>query len=100
MDGIDANIISITGLYQFSTLSSNMFDVRYQMALNDFYGIRSGMGSITNYSITKQNLELISQILDPTKNMRFTRVTNKLYIDANWGEDFAVGEYILLVPAQ
>ena len=95
LDGIDANIISITGLYQFSTLSSNMFDVRYQMALNDFYGIRSGMGSITNYSITKQNLELISQILDPTKNMRFTRVTNKLYIDANWGEDFKVGEYIL-----
>jgi hypothetical protein len=51
---------------------------------------------MTNYTITKQNLAMISQILDPAKNFRFSRVTNKLYIDMDWENDVEVGNYIVI----
>ena len=94
-DGIDSSIISITKLFQFSNQTVNLFDVRYQMALNDFYGIRTGMGQMSQYSVTKSHLSLIQQMLDPEKQIRFTRVTNKLYIDMNWGEDISANDYVL-----
>jgi hypothetical protein len=51
---------------------------------------------MTNYTITKQNLAMIGQILDPAKNFRFSRVTNKLYIDMDWENDVEVGNYIVI----
>jgi hypothetical protein len=94
-NGIDSSIISVIRLFQFSESSVNMFDVRYQMALNDFYGIRTGLGSINNYDITKRHLSLLQQMLDPEKMIRFTRVTNKLYVDMNWEEDVTAGDYLV-----
>ena len=76
LDNIDPNIISVTRLFQFSESTVNMFDVRYQMALNDFYGIRTGMGNLANYDITKRHLATIQQMLDPEKMIRFSRVKN------------------------
>ena len=94
-DGIDPSIISITRLFQFSESTVNMFDVRYQIALNDFYGIRTGLGSIHQYDITKRHLSLLRQMLDPEKMIRFTRVTNKLHVDMNWDEDIDAGDFLV-----
>ena len=47
-DGIDSSIVSVIKLFQFSESTVNMFDVRYQMSLNDFYGTRTGMGNMHN----------------------------------------------------
>lgn len=95
MNAIDENIISITRLFNVDTNSINMFDVSYQLALNDFFGTFSP-GSISHYTITKQHLELLNQILDPEKNIRFSKVTNKLYIDMDWSEDLTVGNYLMM----
>ena len=95
LNGIDPNIVSIIRLFQFSESTINLFDVRYQMALNDFYGLRTGMGTLANYDITKQHLSMIQQMLDPEKMIRFSRVTNKLHIDMNWEEDVDVGTYLV-----
>jgi hypothetical protein len=95
LDAIDSSIISITKLFQFSNQTVNLFDVRYQMALNDFYGIRTGMGNMSQYSVTKSHLAMIQQMLDPEKQIRFTRVTNKLYIDCNWEDDMKVDDYLI-----
>ena len=95
LEGVDPNIISVVKLYQFSESTINMFDVRYQMALNDFYGIRTGMGNIANYDITKRHLSMIQQILDPEKMIRFSRVQNRLFIDMNWAEDVKASDYLV-----
>jgi len=95
LDGIDKNIISVVKLFQFSESTVNMFDVRYQMALNDFYGIRTGMGNIANYDITKRHLSLIQQMLDPEKMIRFSRVKNRLHVDMNWEEDIDAGDFLV-----
>ena len=48
------SIVSVTKVFQFDQggAGSNMFSVRYQMALNDTYGLRYG-GDMTNYYITQ-----------------------------------------------
>jgi hypothetical protein len=95
MDVIDSNIITVNRLFNISTHSINMFDVQYQMALNDFFGSFTP-GSLANYSITKSNLEMLQDILDPEKNIRFSKVTNKMYGDFNWAEELNVGDYLVM----
>ena len=94
-DGIDPSLISITKIFDTSTSSTNIFDVRYQIALNDFYGLRTGLGNISYYDMTQRHLSLIQQILDPEKALRFSRVTNKLKIDTDWDETFTAGDVLV-----
>ena len=94
-NGIDSSIVSVIRLFQFSESTINMFDVRYQMSLTDFYGTRTGMGGISQYNITKNHLTLLQQMLDPEKMIRFTRVTNKLHVDMNWDEDIEAGDFLV-----
>tara|TARA_Y100000310_G_C20531834_1_gene738857 strand:- start:131 stop:883 length:753 start_codon:yes stop_codon:yes gene_type:complete len=95
-DDVDSSIISVTRLFQFSESTINMFDIRYQMAINDFYGLRSGLSNMHYYDQIKRHLSLIQQTLDPEKQIRFSRVTNKLYGDFNWSEDLSAGEYLMI----
>lgn len=95
MNSIDSNVVSVTKLFNLAVHSVNMFDVSYQLALNDFFGTFS-TGSLTNYTITKQHLEMLQDILDPEKRIRFSKVTNKLYGDFDWSEDLNVGDYVLI----
>tara|TARA_Y100001972_G_C7570933_1_gene286575 strand:+ start:140 stop:892 length:753 start_codon:yes stop_codon:yes gene_type:complete len=96
MDQVDPSVITVTRVYNESENTVNLFDVRYQIALNDFYGIRTGMGNISHYDITKRHLNLIQQILDPEKAIRFSRVTNKLRIDTDWSEQFTVDNFLVI----
>jgi len=95
-NGIDPSIISIVQIFDTSTSSTNIFDVRYQIALNDFYGLRTGLGNISYYDQTQRHLSMIQQILDPEKALRFSRVTNKLKIDTNWSETFEAGDVLVI----
>ena len=96
MNDVDSSIISVTRLFQFSDSTINMFDIRYQMALNDFYGLRSGLSNISYYDSIKRHLALIQQTLDPEKQIRFSRVTNKLYVDMDWSEDIEANDYLMV----
>lgn len=61
MEGVDPSVISVTRIFEQGNNSVNMFDVRYQMALNDFYGVRTGMGNLAQYDITKDTLHLFNR---------------------------------------
>jgi hypothetical protein len=89
-------IISITRIFEFSESgTSNIFSVPYQLALNDVYGIRNP-GSLTDYTMTMQHIEMIQDYLDPEKMVRFSRVTNRLYIDTNWTEDLVADNHVII----
>lgn len=89
-------IISITRIFEFSESgTSNIFSVPYQLALNDVYGIRNP-GSLTHYTMTMQHIEMIQDYLDPEKMVRFSRVTNRLYIDTNWTEDLVADNHVII----
>ena len=92
---ITDDALSIIKIFQLAEGTINMFDVRYQMALNDFYGLRNPNQSMVQYDITKRHLSLIQDMLSPEKQIRFSRVTNRLYIDMDWSKEVSVGDFIV-----
>jgi len=82
---IPDSVIGVNGVFKMnsSTLSSGMFNVAYQIFLNDVYYFSSI--ELLTYSMTKEYLELITWMTNPDKSVRFNKRQNKLFIDMNWG---------------
>ena len=95
------NILSVVRVAPFGGLTSNMFDVKYQMHLNDYFGINrnvhygNAMG-MAGYDSTKRFISLIEQFFDPEKTIRFSKVTGRLHIDMDWSEDVDGGDFVLI----
>ena len=87
--------MSVSDVFTITNRSSNMFDLQYQMALNDWYGWHSG-GDMSYYATVRQNMSMIQQMLDPAKSFRFTRSTMRLYLDMDWSKEISAGEYIVI----
>lgn len=83
---VHPDIIGITRIFPLSdTLTkSNMFDLRYQLRLHELYDFTST--SYTNFSITMQHLRSLEMMFTGEIPIRFQRHTNRLYIDAHWGD--------------
>jgi hypothetical protein len=77
-----------------SYLAMNMFDLRYQLRLNDLWDLSST--SYVNYALTMQHLATLNMIFTGQQPIRFNRITNKLYIDWDWKNDIQPGEYIIV----
>lgn len=94
---IDPNLLTVSRVFQvgFNLQINNIFNVRYQMALNDFYGLRTGQMNLNYFVSTMQYIEMLQQLLDPEKQIRFNKYNNKLHIDMNW-QDFLTGQYLLI----
>ena len=90
---VSDNITAVVKLFHFSEGSINMFDVRYQNALNDFYAF-SSQGFI-EYDIYKRHLSLITRMLTPERQIRFNRMTNRLHVDMEWEEEIEVGQFLV-----
>ena len=73
----------------------NMFDVKYQIHLNDMYSLRSGT-AITTYYQTQQYLRTLDLILNGMEHVRFNRHLNRLYIDCDWENELKVGNYVIV----
>lgn len=101
-DGPTGNdIVSVIKLFRFGTLSGvNMFDVRYQLALTDYFGINRGLNGsqstpLAGYQVTMQYISLLEQFFSPEKSIRFSKVTDKIYVDA-FSQDIISGQYIVI----
>jgi hypothetical protein len=92
---IAENIHGVVNVFDIglSTSSQDMFNIRYQIALNDLYTL-AGI-DLTNYYMTFYNLEFIEEILVGKAPLRYNRHDNKLYIDMTWAK-VNVGEYIIV----
>ncbi len=89
-------VISVSRVLPFSsrTRGIDLFDVRYQILLNDLYSIQST--DIIYYSQVKTQLQLMQDLLVGVKPIRFNRHQNRLYIDMSWSDDVAIGEFIIV----
>jgi len=90
------SIIGVNKIYRFpgtQTMSSGMFNLKYQLMLNDVYFFDSL--ELLSYSMVKTKLEDIDYLLNPLKQIRFNIRQGRLYIDADWS-DFAAGDYIII----
>ena len=89
------SVISVINIFPFSNKSNmNLFDVRYQLRLNDLYDFSST--SIINYDIVLRHLDFLDHILVGENPLRFNQHDNRLYVDMDWTNDLAVGEYLVI----
>ena len=90
------NIIGAIRIFQIgdpSIRASDMFNIRYQIALNDLYQLTTV--SLLPYYMAMQHLGTITELLVGQQPIRYNRHTNKLHIDMDWTK-IDVGQYILV----
>ena len=90
---VSDSITAVVKLFHFAEGSINMFDVRYQSALNDFYAF-SSQGFI-EYDIYKRHLSMLTQMLTPERQIRFNRTTNRLHVDMKWDDEITIGNFLV-----
>ena len=73
--------------------SDDLFNIRYQIALNDLYSLTSV--SMIPYYMVMEQLALISEMLVGQQPIRYSRHKDRLYVDMDWGK-INVGEYLLI----
>ena len=71
----------------------NMFDIRYQLRLNDLYDFSDI--SIIYYQQVLWQLDLLDMILVGEKPIEFNVNQDRIYVSMDWGTDIAVGNYIV-----
>lgn len=80
------NIIGVNKIFTFdggSTITHNMFSVKYQLFLNDIY--YWGATEILSYAMVKTYLEDLDFLLNTQKQIRFNKRQDRLYLDLDWG---------------
>ena len=84
----DNNSLQIAGItrifpIQDSQATVNMFDLRYQLRLNELYDFTSA--SYINYTLTQQHLRSLELMFTGEVPIRYQRHMQRLYIDWAWG---------------
>ena len=88
------SVISVVRVLDISSSTNNMFDLRYQLRLNDLYDLNST--SILHYEMVQQHLGMLDDMLVGSAFMRHSKHGNRLYIDMDWSANINAGEYIVI----
>ena len=90
-----SNVMSVVQIFPFTDKAAlNLFDVRYQLRLNDLYDFSST--SIIHYDMTLRHLDMLDHILVGERPLRFNQHKNRLYIDMDWKNDIDAGDFIII----
>ena len=90
------NIIGAVNIFPIgdpSMSSGDIFNIRYQIALNDLYTLTSV--SLVPYYMTMQHLATMTELFVGMQPIRYSRHKDKLYIDMDWTK-LNVGQYIVV----
>ena len=89
-----SSVVSVVQIFNFDEAQTNsMFDIRYQLRLNDLYDFSST--SIIHYQMTMQQLDMLSHILTGEVPIRFNQHQNRLYLDMAW-EEVTADEHLII----
>lgn len=77
------------------TASTNFFDIKYQMMLNDITDLNNYAGDIAYYEQMQQHLSLLDMKLSGEPQITFDRQSDRVYFYHS-KEDFTVGHYVIL----
>lgn len=88
-------VIGIKRVLPFYNKASgiSIFDIRYQMIVQDLYNLMSV--DMIHYSMVKTHLEMINMLLVGQKPIRYNRHMNRLYVDMNWDDNSILGDYLI-----
>tara|TARA_R100000008_G_scaffold63949_2_gene41094 strand:+ start:2666 stop:3493 length:828 start_codon:yes stop_codon:yes gene_type:complete len=90
-----SSVVSVVQVFPFTDKANlNLFDVRYQLRLNDLYDFSST--SIIHYDMTLRHLDLLDHILVGEKPLRYNQHKSRLYIDMDWANDVDAGDFLII----
>jgi hypothetical protein len=76
--------------------SSGMFDIKYQMHLNDMFSL-GYLGSLLEYSMAREYLSTLDMLVDSSdKFVSFDRHRDQLRIDMDWANEVSVNDYLVV----
>ena len=89
------NIIGVVNLFEIGQAlnTNNLFNIRYQIALNDLYTLTSV--SMVPYYMALQHVQFLEQFLVGKQPIRYNRIINRCYIDMDWNI-INEGDYLIL----
>jgi hypothetical protein len=77
--------------------TNNLFNIRYQIALNDLYTLTSV--SMVPYYMALTHVQFLEQMLVGQQQLRYNRHTNKFHVDMDWNI-INVGEHLIIEAYQ
>lgn len=96
------DILTITRVFKFGALANqNMFDIRYQLALTDYFGVNRGLGynssmGLAQFASTMSYINLVEEFFNPEHIIHFNRVTDRLIMDAKLSSELTAGQFIVI----
>ena len=92
---IPPSVIGINQIFKTrsDTVYDGLFNIRYQLFLNDLYAF--GSIDLLQYSMVQTKLEDITFLLNPNMRYRFNIRQDRLYIDADWAQ-INVNDYFII----
>ena len=94
---LEDNVISVVRSLPLTSSWSgmNMFNMKYQMYLNDFYALYRA-DSMQYYVEMQQYLSTLDSLLNGLQTIQYQRHGNRLYIETKLSEKVQVGQYIMI----
>ena len=91
---VPENVIGVINLFPIGQglNTNNLFNIRYQIALNDLYTLTSV--SMVPYYMALTHVQFLEQMLVGQQPLRYNRHVNRLYIDMDWSI-INEGDYII-----
>jgi len=90
------NIIGAVSVFSMgdpSISSDDLFNIRYQIALNDIYTLTNV--SLVPYYMVMEHLALMTELLVGKQPIRYSRHKDRLHVDMDWNT-VAVGSFLLV----
>ena len=87
------DIQSVVRVVQYDEGNLNIFDIRYQLRLQDFYNFSNV--SMQHYVITMEKLRLMDWLLNPEPTISFERLANRIYLNADWTYRIQLGQWLI-----
>jgi hypothetical protein len=97
-----ANTIGVTRIFTISGSQTNsagaggfnMFDINYQIRLNELYDYTSG--DYVYFQLANEHLRMLEILFTGESPIRYNRYNNILYIDVIWETRFIIGQYLIV----
>ena len=90
------SVIGVNNIFKVrsDTVYDGLFNIRYQLFLNDLYAF--GSIDLLQYSMVQTKLEDITFLLNPNVRYRFNIRQDRLYIDVDWAAAVKLGDYFVI----
>ena len=93
---LPAPVISVLRIFPITdqVSGSAMFDMKYQMHLNDLWDFTST--SMVTYQMLMEHLDFIDHLLVGEIPIRFNQHQNRLYLDMDWTNEIPADQFLII----